>query len=106
MLKRNPKPYMASVSFKNDAFGNEVEMKRLFDHPELIEFLVADGFSNEVASYIVTALEMEKTKFLRSLHQAEIETELPNLTPKDKKHLLDIVRWTRKHKRMIASNFD
>lgn len=105
MLKRNPNQYLVSVYLKTDAFGNAVEKERFFDHPELKEFLIADGFSNEVASYIVTELQMERTKHLYFLNQTDINRDLPNLTQKDKGHLLEIVIWARNHKTMIDNNF-
>lgn len=105
MLKRNPNQYLVSVYLKTDAFGNAVEKERFFDHPKLKEFLIADGFSNEVASYIVTELQMEETQHLYWLNQTDINKDLPNLIQKDKGHLLEIVIWARTNKRMIQEYF-
>jgi len=101
MPKPNQNPYLVSVSFSTAAFGNLADIKRFYAHPELKRFLDLEGFSKEAALYIIKQLEMERTIQLDCLKEEDIENELPNLTPEEKKHLLDIITWAQTIDRTI-----
>lgn len=99
MPKPNQNQYL--VSFSTGAFGNQRDIDRFLNNPELDMFLHLEFFSKEDISYIINQLGMHLTKHLAELDEEDIKNELPNLNPECKEHLLDITTWAKANKDMI-----